>query len=770
MGRSDSLAVHFAECSALSREHLLVKIENGKTWVMDMGSSNGTFIDGKKIIAKTPIEYSGQSLHLGDLKKGTEVWIETLADAPVQEVAKIIPEPITSDSKPSDPKPSTQQLASTKQAIDLSEKIQLMNLELSEAEKKMRVVTETESSLVKRIEQLIHRETTLKIEIIEKEQLAVDASKKSQSIQTELEEWDARKKLAECELKAFDQKILELRSKNEEDQTLLEKRKVELTELRQSLEQEKESTERLLKSELESTKQNYKIELDKQKSRHELDLEQLQAELKLKRTQLEIEIEELRKKKVSADRDLEALENKSLIEQKKLNDLIQACTVQSHDLQKLKQNFLDHEKNVAEIKVQLADTHTVLNQKKSEFIEIEKKSAELLISTELQTKELLQANLERIQQQSAAHEIELANKIKATDLQCMQIREKHEAEKAEIENKIKNLAEQYVAEKNQIAKEHDLVKLKNEEDLKKLFEQAVNERQSRVKAWEDELAARREKDITELRLVKSQEEEVLRTAISKDREQFARSIANATLSKLTILGNAIPAGLLTNLEDQTRLAITEYAEAGGVSTVSLSASKKQFWIKAASAAAAVILLIFSGIYGPSYFQQKITVLKAENAAENEAFMKQIREQRERMLALDLKSRPNFQDNYVDNILYNPGYLAMKQNDQYHKEWTIRLSKFFFEELLLDDKKVVNFMPLESSLIRSLSDINEVLNSENFEVNQAQMQKIEESKLADLFLAVGGKDNWIRLRKLEEAFYFEHLKSNDTSKRRPAQSQ
>jgi hypothetical protein len=158
------------------------------------------------------------------------------------------------------------------------------------------------------------------------------------------------------------------------------------------------------------------------------------------------------------------------------------------------------------------------------------------------------------------------------------------------------------------------------------------------------------------------------------------------------------------------------------------------------------------------FQQKIEVLKAKNAAENAQFMKDLREQRERMLALHLEPKAEFQEAYVDNILYNPGYLAMKQDEAIQKEWTAVLSKFFFEELLLDDRKVVNFIPIETALIRSLSDVNQVLNTANYEVNLKKMRQLEEEKQSELWIAAGSKENWQKLRMKEARFYAEKVKS------------
>ena len=75
IGRSESLSARMPTCPTMSREHLRVEYGDGKVWITDLGSSNGTFLNGRKLPAKTPIEYRGQELVVGDLQQGTEVWI-----------------------------------------------------------------------------------------------------------------------------------------------------------------------------------------------------------------------------------------------------------------------------------------------------------------------------------------------------------------------------------------------------------------------------------------------------------------------------------------------------------------------------------------------------------------------------------------------------------------------------------------------------------------------------------------------------------------------
>jgi len=137
-----------------------------------------------------------------------------------------------------------------------------------------------------------------------------------------------------------------------------------------------------------------------------------------------------------------------------------------------------------------------------------------------------------------------------------------------------------------------------------------------------------------------------------------------------------------------------------------------------------------------------------------------------MLALDLQPRREFQEKYVDNILYNPGYLAMKLDQNIQKEWTTKLSSFFFEELLFDDRKVVEFIPIETALMRQLNEIYKVMNKRSFDVNVAEMRVAEQKSVEEMWLIMGGKDNFDRLRKLEHDFYQKHAGSIEIEDEEP----
>src|SRR5579863_3371213 len=65
VGRGDDADIKIA-ASGISRNHLSVSIKDGALWIEDLGSANGTFLNGKKLPPKTSVPYNpGDIVKLG---------------------------------------------------------------------------------------------------------------------------------------------------------------------------------------------------------------------------------------------------------------------------------------------------------------------------------------------------------------------------------------------------------------------------------------------------------------------------------------------------------------------------------------------------------------------------------------------------------------------------------------------------------------------------------------------------------------------------------
>ncbi len=714
IGRAESLAVRMPTCPTMSREHLRVEYGNGKVWITDLGSSNGSFLGGRRLPPKTPIEYRGQELVVGDLEMGTRVWIAYNDTA-----------------------------AQTNKAMELSERIQLLQFEIADLEKGKLVVEEKQQVMVKRVEDLIFREVELFKSIDEQKKKIEEGMMEAEFIEQTLKDWKAKKEAAEIALSQHEASIAGIQEFNNEEERLLEQKKAELEAYRAGLDQDR----------------------DQAKSRFDLELEQLQVEAKLKRTQIENEIEELRSRKLTLERDLEAAKNELETAEQREPELRAELRAMEESLRLARVEMEGIQDQIPLRRSELKDLESMVSSIRKEIEASQGKAALIIQASE--------AEARRIESESA---VNVARKLKECEDEIAKSREEWfgagEQRKNQLELEIRARDEQAgqamaalkTSFEAQRAREREALELeiktardRFQAESKAAAEKFQSEQAATTKAWNEEVRATKERDLQDIRLIRATEEQKMREVITDHRVRFAKQVSASALAKITGADASLKP-VMTGLEAELIRSIEDYARGEGYQVESHEVSQRRFIRKTIAWAAGSVAVVLALIYGPGFFAKKIDVLKAENAAANAQFMKEIREQRERMLALKLEAKSEFQEAYVDNILYNPGYLALKQDEAVQKEWTAVLSKFFFEVLLLDDQKVVNYIPVETSLIRALADVNEVLNTANFEVNLKKMKQLEEEKQAELWIAAGSKDNWNKLRRREAEFYAEKVKA------------
>lgn len=794
VGRSSTLKASVSDCLNVSREHLKIEIiRDSEIWITDLSSTNGTFYDGKRVEPNVSVRYNSGPLCIGPSDDGVNIRLKFLSQSSTKSIAMPIAEtrPGPAQEALVIQRPEVFQPPIVDEVIVEPQAETRTNLKQPEAEFDPNVI----EIAVKKKEM---GELSIQIEGLGSEISKLQTARQAE--QTKLEEVMGRVSQQEAHERAMTDRVHELHAAESASKNLSsslqdeiqhkqrevvsiqnaiedsQKRRVELEEiyyqdeqkivaLREKLkDQESELHKRSLEVQGETDRLSSEFEYLKKKTK--LDSDNVEAEFQLKRAQMEREAEELRTKKASLDREVEGLQERF----NKLDSSVKSLTTEK-----------------AQLEIAIENTQASLSGLRASTSEVDAKKRQIESDVEILGTRLSEAteSAKRVTQSAetnAKETVEVAhleaNRI--VDEGNKRVQGERETAMSEIqrlrtstENELREREQKLLSDIAQDRKEAEEVILKDRGDWKieheYLKNKAIKDYEAATKVWKDELSRTKEKDAESLRLWLASEEKKVRSRLSTDMDSFVHQVSSRALTEIpqdhtkTVEVGA----LLSTLENSLRNALTNQASEHGSFNPNLKQQKKTFWKKTAATAAGLVATVLGFIYAPPFVSAQLARLKIENKQQNDQFMREARDQRERMLALQIESRSEFQESYVDNILYNPGYLAMKLDEKIKEEWTVVLSKFFFEELLFDDRKVVEFMPIETAMMRELADTNKILNKRNFDVNLTQMKAAEQTKTEEMWLLVGGRDNWAKLRATEREFYEKHAVQVESSSRMPA---
>ena len=94
IGRGADCGLRLAQ-SAISRHHCMIRLQGGETTLLDLGSSNGTYLNGARVRSQTPL-HSGDEIKIGSVRllvdlgdtPGLDLTASTDAGAPTAKLRK----------------------------------------------------------------------------------------------------------------------------------------------------------------------------------------------------------------------------------------------------------------------------------------------------------------------------------------------------------------------------------------------------------------------------------------------------------------------------------------------------------------------------------------------------------------------------------------------------------------------------------------------------------------------------------------------------------
>lgn len=412
----------------------------------------------------------------------------------------------------------------------------------------------------------------------------------------------------------------------------------------------------------------------------------------------------------------------------------------------------------------------------------------LLVEAENQKNDLVNKANQYAQETRAGADDFVAQKLKAVQTQMdqwisdAQTRAKELREGAEQEAQTRHKeTEEWVNEiRNKVETEMELHRGKIEAELRereqkmlqeiqdekgewdqekaKHLEKQQREHEEAQKVWRREFEDLKQREIQAFQVWKVEQEKAHHAKIQADVESFAHVVANDVLAELQHTGQStfgLPV-LLGALEKYIFNALVNDSMRKGTYNPERKSNARNFWVKALITVSALVTIGLIVKAAPQYLEQKYANRHEMARANTEEFLARIREARREQLDLNLEHRKEFQSSYLLNVLHNDAYLAIKQDPEVIKKWTIDVNDFFIKELQLDDRAIVQFITLEQSLLRELGEQRKVLNKLNYDVTIRQMKLVEQDKVEQMWVLLGGKEQWERMRAFERTYYEKQL--------------
>ncbi len=109
-------------------------------------------------------------------------------------------------------------------------------------------------------------------------------------------------------------------------------------------------------------------------------------------------------------------------------------------------------------------------------------------------------------------------------------------------------------------------------------------------------------------------------------------------------------------------------------------------------------------------------------------------------------------NYTDSVLYTREYVSKKLDDGNRKRWAKELENFMFRQLDLPESIAINYIGVETRLVKELQMQRAAINPDFVKEGIAKMRELEKRTMPELKGKVGGDITYEKIRAFEKRFF------------------
>lgn len=738
IGRSTEAHIGIPD-PGVSRTHLEISIKHGKVWLNDLGSANGTFINGKKMIPKSRAAYNdGEIIQVGSQRiKITITVLEKAFD--LKSVA-------ASDLNPHD-KESLLTLVSSAQA----EADRISHLVKGETDQTLRATEVKINSLISQAnfqaDQIIsdannHASKILEdakrrqletVLLAEKEAMAATSEvfRKAELITQEAEE-KAQQLISQGELASQEK----YNSTEQEATLLLQQARQNIQELRTDWEKEMDTLTQEAKARANQIEENAKARADetifaadRQKivilshTNELFDLAKKEAQERSVQYYAQAETELKAAQKKSQEVLAEAYEQTHTLQVKTQNEVDLLKEV----LGQLQKSRHDNEVSLSEVRQELEETHETVKNYKAVVSELEKQKQDLSLELS-QFKQQLDKNL--VERKTAIIE---ADQVKQD---AIRFKEQTEKEAQELKDLARKEVETFKARENDCLAKMKLEELKKLKEIRSEGDRNLNRHRSEL--------------VSEfLRLTESH-------MISLLKPELPSSYEWATVNHR--LQNEVKSSL-----DEAIYKFTKVEDSKGSQEVIEQKSQKfmKRFKTVGLSAAALVALTFTIPTTRNFVLSSLKKNNTDTAAQN--FSKEM--QTERARRYDPPKVDEWRDNYTDSLLYTRGYGELKLEQKFQDKWIRDLHEYLYTKLRVDEDSIVKLVSLEAAMVTKLKEEADSIHPDFVEQQVKKMREMEKESVTQMEQIIGSTAKFNNFKKFSEDYYYQEF-----LKRSPAQVQ
>lgn len=765
--------------NSISRDHLEVIFQDGQVFVMDLGTPNGTKLDGHRIPANIPTPYhEGQILSLGhaEVRLAIEIFSEdrekrkqnpslralqqSSARNSMSTPAQPQRQPTYHPSQPVQQVPLPPLVQPATSSIPATAPTMPANFPPSNISSQPQVSPAYPTNPVAVSSNIVEPPTNLGSQDdagrilakakLEAESIIQKSQTESQKIRDGILEEARREKERIMEsIHKYQTEKLAAESQHTQESIRLEKLlsevrscEIQLTTVKQQLEDGQRRVAQAEQQYQETVRANQSL-VDESKAA--LD------RAKAREAELEVLIREAKTEKESALEFARNQRNEADVYAKSLRDEVNAWAAAIRET-------TEREQHRQQEQIQ-AETTRMISERDRTYEETKHRQEAIL--TELKNTETLKLkNLrdieELLKRRSEEQERSLLERRTAIEKELLERRESLEREWIERKTQIENDAQEL-----RTSREREYKELKAQQDA---YLMDLKKRE------EDRLKAAFE----ESRDVIRDQFKIKNENVQKAFDDFFADYANLAplqirqfLPELHNQLNKVTKEALTNEmigEDKQIQQLFEYDP-------NLQKKHKKFWLRFSIVSVFVLGLVGYFLYNPAKLSEgaqsiteSVNSLDLENKKKQAELLERIKQAGIYRPAQD----PKFKDTYTDNILYTTQYIEFEMDDQYKSQWIVTMKDFLVQEGKVIDDKADELISKEGSLISVLVGEIPTIDGRNPEKGIMRMRDKENEYIQVLsqFLDEEKKN---LLKEKKQAFYERYL--NDPAKvRGPAQSQ